>query len=99
MAVGALLVIAGILASALADRIRGSRIERRTAKPIGQLADIKHAPRHHIEEQVIDTLVASGWRKPLAKAAACQCSNAERATLDSWIRAALKNAGKMTVTS
>jgi hypothetical protein len=105
---GAALVSTGVLAGALADRIRGLRIERierrqapqprqhESSWPIpdkrrGQEVLKIQAPPSRDAADVIAALVASGYKKSVASEAAMRCTAAERASIESWTRAALRN--------
>jgi len=121
---GAALVAIGVIATGVADRIRGLRIQRpqlqqpRTARAeepstsptrdqsvvVAQRDDVKtdrvrgtrppSAPPAPPRERgdVIAALIGSGYRKQDAIAAADACVAAERATLESWTRSALRHA-------
>jgi hypothetical protein len=102
---GALPVIAGMLASAIADRIRGLRIERRaSARALIEHAAANRSKRDQVvdpitgdqvrmADQVIGALVTAGWKRNIAKEATWRCGAGERITLESWCHAAFKNAG------
>ena len=102
MLLGALLVVVGVLASALADRIRGRRVERvgpraRVAdRPPGRdrFAQASDADKKR-GDQVALALMRSGWRPTIAKSATWLCGQSERLTLETWTRAALKNCALM----
>jgi len=113
---GAALVAIGVLAAALADRIRGVRPAREPV-PASRAA---RAPRAAIEvvepeptpapkperairekpkaqdgaEDVIAALVGAGYKKPIATEATWACSQAERATIEDWTRAALRRCAR-----
>jgi hypothetical protein len=104
---GAALVSTGVFASALADRIRGLRIERRQAPqprqalqpyesswPIPAKARGAIAPTARDTTDVADViaaLCAAGYLKSVATAAAQRCTAAERTSIELWVRAALRN--------
>lgn len=104
MAFGALLVVSGVLAAALADRIRGIRAQRTPVTPRERAETVRPAPAPTPARRVpipvtpatddmndvIAALVAAGYKKPVAAAAALGCTGQERASLESWTRAALR---------
>lgn len=116
MLFGAALVAIGVLATALADRIRGLRVSRDRAVPAPRTAHSR-APIEVIEaeveptspraaskpkapnaepqaqamaDDVITALVATGYKRPIAARATWSCSASDRATIESWTRAALR---------
>lgn len=97
---GAALVSTGVFASALADRIRGLRVERRQAPqprqheasvPISAKAQGAVAPTSRDATDVIAALCAAGYLKSVATEAAMRCTAAERTSIEHWVRAALRN--------
>ena len=118
LSLGASLVSVGVLSSALADRIRGLRIERRMSRPERQreipdeIATERTRPARGsgpkmvedpaltaTAQNVIAVLVASGYKKSLATDATWRCTTVERATTESWTRAALRNCARPEVVS
>jgi hypothetical protein len=113
---GAALVAIGILAAALADRIRGirgvhlgratareadrefgaARARRSTAAPIHVVEPALASPKatKTAADDVIAALVAAGYKKSVATAAAWGCSTAERTTIEAWTRAALRHCAR-----
>jgi len=101
MALGALLVVVGVLASALADRIRGIKIQRMAMsteprrkrepepEPTRVTTGITDADKK-LRESVVAALVQSGFGKPEAQHAALEVPSAQRASLEAWTRAALR---------
>jgi hypothetical protein len=100
MTFGALLVATGVLASALADRIRGLCVQRQTPTPTPRVEPQRLKPRPAAVPavftnpdgfvEVTAVLVAAGYKKVLATQATQNCSAAERASLETWTRAALR---------
>lgn len=106
MLYGGGLVAVGVLAHALAERIRDVRVSR-TEAPRAPRASIpvveQPAPRAATRvpkpttkastdggEDVIAALVTSGYKKAVATEAAWACGPAERATVEAWIANALR---------
>jgi Holliday junction resolvasome RuvABC DNA-binding subunit len=109
MILGALLVVVGVLASAVADRIRGLRVEKRTEsrasatlvprkQPRSEQSEVPEprGERRLLGDQVVEALVTAGWKKPVAREATWQVALAERASLEAWTRAALKSMGGLS---
>lgn len=99
---GATLVVIGVVAAALADRIRGVRSTRESgprAASIGSKAvasrDTPIAANDVVRQEVIGALVAAGYPKRVAGAATAGCAPEQRTTAEAWTRAALRtlNAG------
>jgi hypothetical protein len=122
MLLGAVLVAIGVLAAALADRIRGLRITRasRVARepetygdedlpivvaarkkrraPVPSAADTIFVADSPVEanqhatnaDDVVDALVAAGYKKSVATDAVWSCEQADRATIERWAAAALR---------
>lgn len=97
MLLGAALVVFGVLASALADRIRGLKIARPQAREPRELAPRKEASAPvmtdaHVRlgNDVKTALVQMGYSKHEASAAIAECKGSEQASLEAWTRAALK---------
>lgn len=89
MLLGAAPVIAGVLASALADRIRGIRSQRAASL-------VQQAPRPKAEiigkslgDQIVEVLVRSGYTQAIARRAVWECKSTERKSIEQWTRAAL----------
>src|SRR5688500_13349866 len=98
---GAALVAIGVLASALADRVRGVVVTREqraprsitltgSKVPVPEQLSKAQAPNGATENEVVAALVAAGYRKRVAVAAAAGCAQKERATLEAFTRAALR---------
>ena len=96
MLLGALLVVVGVLAGAVGDRIRGNRAARASAgtspRKVAQVSD--HAKAEPMElgdlgRDVVATLIASGFSKDAATQATLACPGTTRSTVESWTRAAL----------
>jgi len=99
MALGAFLVVIGVLASALADRIRGIKIQRAIIEPRRKREPEPESARvttgitdadKKLRESVVAALVQSGFGKPEAQHAALEVPSAQRASLEAWTRAALR---------
>jgi hypothetical protein len=104
MLFGAALVVLGVLAAALADRLRGDHVRRRVAIPrarVGRPQDLnlnrERAPRDALNSlnangatDVIAALTAAGYKKSAAAAATLSCGVNERLTVEDWTRAALR---------
>jgi hypothetical protein len=97
---GAALVVLGVLAAALADRVRGVVVSREqrprrsvaiSESPAAPTPLSKGQAGHDASEnEVIAALVAAGYRKRVAVSATAGCAQEERATLEAWTRAALR---------
>jgi RuvA, C-terminal domain len=109
MLLGAALAAVGVLAAALAERIRGLRDVRRgdrtprSARPAPTIEvveahlvsdPIRGSGRRDDARDVVSALVASGYKRPVATAAVDACTSAERATIEQWTRAALRRAAR-----
>lgn len=101
MLLGAALVVLGVLSGALADRIRHSPLRSARNRPprdplrLDQGQPALTTPAHdRMRCDVIAALVQSGFRKAEAAEAARACKGSEQASLESWIRAALKLANQ-----
>ena len=110
MLFGATLVAIGVLAAALANRIRGLRATRqadrapRSARPAPAPIEVVEAELvpepargsgiRDMAKDVVAALVASGYKKLIATAAVDACTSAERATIEQWTRAALRRAAR-----
>jgi hypothetical protein len=102
MLLGGLLVAIGVVAGAVADRIRNIRGDRRaerqlrapviTPSPAPPERDRVVAISEDLGDQVVEALVASGYKKAAAKGAVWSCGASDRQTLESWTRAALRAA-------
>ena len=96
---GASLVALGVLAAAVADRIRGVRATSVSA-PSAAAPNAKRlgrAPRHTVAkvddggaDEVVGALITAGYDKRVATAATAGCTPEQRATLETWTRAALR---------
>lgn len=97
MLFGAALVVVGVLAAALADRLRGDRVSRRVLIPserAGRPRD-PYCQRGARDDangsaEVIAALTAAGYKKSIAAEAALACGVEERLTVENWTRAALR---------
>lgn len=95
---GAALVAIGVLAAALADRIRQLRSSvsskeglmrrepRAKAVPVSAVADSDDVD----SGEVVAALVAAGYKKAAASRAASACTAREQSTPESWVAAALR---------
>jgi hypothetical protein len=107
MLFGAALIAIGVLAAALADRIRGLKIARervphetlapRVRRPQIEVVEAELVPPEPkrprgIMADVIAALVAAGYKKAIATEAVQGCSLSDRATIEDWTRAALRRA-------
>jgi hypothetical protein len=107
MLFGAALVAIGVLAGALADRIRGLRISRDRAinapraaiqvvesepKPKRAVVPPSLAKMESAADTVIAALVAAGYKKSIAAEAVWGCGATDRASIEDWTRAALRRA-------
>lgn len=95
MLLGAALVCLGILATALADRIRQLRITRTaSASPTPREAarpSRKTPPQGNLaEDDVVTALVHAGYSKALATRAALACPAHEQISPEVWMAAALR---------
>lgn len=101
---GALLVVIGVIAGAIADRIRGKRSEPRASTPRTKAAPSEQFPASFatpslatpgtLARDVVRALVTAGYSKPEANAAMNAAPYSARSTLESWTRAALTCARK-----
>lgn len=99
---GAALVAMGVLAAAIADRIRGLHLTReRASHHLAGSSSKPRAPRRDTTTTaddasgaVIGALVTAGYNKRVAVAATAGCAPDQRATVESWTRGALRLAGK-----
>jgi hypothetical protein len=100
---GAALVVAGVLATAIADRVRGVRLREVTVPPAARRhreACRLHSA-HEVEsrdtsgaDDVIAALIAAGFKKSMAREATRSCNDAERVTVEDWTCAALRRCAK-----
>jgi Holliday junction resolvasome RuvABC DNA-binding subunit len=96
MLLGALLVSIGVLASAVADRIRQLRSTTTLrSEPRAQRVALAPAPAPVSAESedsgdVLAALVAAGYKKAVAARAVAACTSREQATPESWTAAALR---------
>jgi RuvA, C-terminal domain len=95
--IGASLVMLGVLTSAVADRVRAIKAparDRRTADRDHAVASRTNAPRTiadaRLRTDVISALTTCGYARTEALEAIDECSGSERATIESWTRAALR---------
>ena len=93
---GAALVVIGVVAAALADRIRGVRSTRESgprAAATGSKAfasrDTSISANDVVRQEVIGALVTAGFPKRAAAAATAGCTPEQRTTPEAWTRAAL----------
>lgn len=94
---GGALVVVGVVAAALADRIRGVRSTRESLPRAAATTRSKPlTPRHTsiavnnaAQEDVIGALVTAGFPKRAAAAATARCAPEQRTTPEAWTRAAL----------
>lgn len=107
MLLGAALVALGVIAAALADRIRGLRVTRETERsrraPI-EVVESRPEPKtksaltgqkaQGMADEVIAALIATGYKKPAASEAVWGCTAQERETIEHWTRAALRRCAK-----
>jgi Holliday junction resolvasome RuvABC DNA-binding subunit len=102
MLLGAALVTIGVLASALADRIRQLRLTRHDDTHAPVHAPVRAATRAPRAKQnddvlapgaddVVAALVATGYRKAQTMQAVAACAPREQATPESWTAAALRH--------
>lgn len=107
MLLGAGLAVIGMLATALCDRIRGTkytaaRREPRESRPRENVVALATAVRaaegpvtdahKTLRRDVIAALVQSGFARVEATEAVDGCAGSAQSTIDSWLRAALKRA-------
>ena len=101
MLVGAALVLFGVLGGALADRIRGLRTRSpragkgataRATTPVDPVLVGWPDHQQRMANDVIGVLVTSGFSRAQANEAAQACPPTTRSTIESWTRAALKQA-------
>ena len=98
---GAALVAIGVLAAAIADRIRGlHRTRERVSRHLAGSSSKPRAPRcdttttaDDASDAVIGALITAGYPKRVAVAATAGCAPDQRATIESWTRGALRRAG------
>jgi len=105
MLLGAALVSTGVLASALADRIRGLRSPRanvrepREDRPEPRVRRASGTPAQGVAvivdgaDDIIEALMGMGFKRPLATKAVAACAPQDRQSPESWARAALRIAG------
>ena len=93
--VGGALVALGIVAGAVADRIRGIRANRTTPRPLEprqRESTRALSPDLRLRADVVAALAGAGYTKRQSELAADACAPSERATIEAWTRAALKRA-------
>ena len=97
---GAAFVTIGVLVAALADRIRGVRVTRVRApcvvasnsRPLAPPQRDTPATADDVQARaVIGALVTAGFSKRVAAAATTACAREQRATVETWTRAALRH--------
>lgn len=98
MLIGAGLVAFGVIAGAVADRIRGVRTMR---VPAPRKPSIAQGPmtsaQTDMAAKVVVTLVTAGYDKRTAAEAVAACASSECSTIESWTRAALKRCTRREV--
>lgn len=96
---GAAFVTLGVLVAALADRIRGVRVTRvRAPCAVATSSKLLAPPPRDTPvtaddvqaHEVIGALVTAGFSKRVAAAATTACAREQRATVETWTRAALR---------
>lgn len=94
--VGGGLVALGIVAGAIADRIRGIRANRTTPRPLEPRQHGAPArtldPNLRLRDDVVAALAGAGYTRRQSELAADACAPSERSTIEAWTRAALKHA-------
>ena len=96
MLLGAALVCLGVLATALADRLRQLRITRSdSTRGHAHAPETARSTRKPLaidpgSEDVIAALQGAGYKKALATQAALACTTREQMTPESWMGAALR---------
>lgn len=102
--VAAALVIVGVIAGSIADRIRGNRatVRRTRAQAHAPTDRLRSSPTTgaffdndtnlDMARDVITTLRTAGYDKRTAELAVAGCAPSQCATIESWTRAALKRA-------
>lgn len=98
LSIGAIFATFGVLAGALADRIRHGRARRaaRDNRPRDHVAKLardvitKESATDRMRSDVVLTLTCSGYTKAEAGQAADACHGSERSTIEAWTRAALR---------
>lgn len=104
LALGGALVMVGVVAAAIAERIRGVRPTRDSA-PRGVATTIPKAvatrdtsiASDDAQQEVIGALVSAGYPKRVATAAASRCTPEQRTTTETWMRAALRRCAQAEV--
>jgi Holliday junction resolvasome RuvABC DNA-binding subunit len=91
MFLGGLLVALGVVASAIADRIRGIKVQRMVRQPVARRGDaFATSTQDSMRCDVIAALVQAGYSKHEAAEAVAGVPSSACSTLESWTRAALK---------
>jgi hypothetical protein len=99
MLFGAALVAIGVLATALADRIRGIGFAREVVATRSSTEPQVRARRVDPKSRdgagdVIAALVAAGYKRQIATEAAWGCNADERTSIEGWAAAALRRASQ-----
>jgi Holliday junction resolvasome RuvABC DNA-binding subunit len=94
MLAGSTFVVIGVLAAAAADRIRGLRAQAAHAvtSPVAPREVVETPPANPGSGEVVEALVAAGFRKAQAAKAVAACTMAEQSSVESWTVAALRHA-------
>src|SRR5260370_40593859 len=90
---GAALVATGVLAAAIADRIRGIGRAPAASRPRATRRDVPTAA-DDASDAVVGALVTAGYPRRIATAATAACPADRRASLEAWTRAALARAAR-----
>jgi Holliday junction resolvasome RuvABC DNA-binding subunit len=96
MLAGSTFVVIGVLAAAAADRIRGLRslraqAIRAVAVPTSRKV-VETPTANPGSGEVVEALVAAGFRKAQAAKAVAACTVTEQSSVESWTVAALRHA-------
>lgn len=92
MFAGSALVVIGVLAAATADRIRGLRAQPRQTPQLRSIKAVEIPVVNAGSGEVVEALVAAGFKKAQAAKAVAACTVAEQGSVESWTGAALRNA-------
>lgn len=110
---GGILLALGVVIGAVADRIRGrgATVPRYRASkaagahPVREIVKLAHGTdiatdaSSRMAADVQRALVTAGYDKATAQIAVAACAGSERATLEAWTRAALRQAMKQGAAS